>query len=43
MSPEQRTQFWAIFGNEEDLDAGACSLDLDGLGGEIVLNDWGTE
>ncbi len=36
MSPEQRT-------NEEDLDAGACRLDLDDLGGEIVLNDWGTE
>jgi hypothetical protein len=42
MSPEQRTQFWAIVGDEEDLDAGACRLDLDDLGGEIVLIDWGT-
>jgi len=41
LSPEQRAQFWAIIGEEEDLDAGACRLDLDDLGGEIVLIDWG--
>ena len=41
LSPEQRAKFIERFGEDFDMDEGACRLDLDDLGGEIVLIDWG--